>query len=228
MKIKQPGSLTDGVVHVWHGDVSVFKSQQAVWAKWLSPDAKARAIRLPADARQQFILSRGLLRACLAQYLNQPAEALVFERNAAGKPNLPAHPLHFSLSHSSSQLVIAVRRDAPIGVDIERLVGADQHPRIVERLFGSLERDYLSEAVDSQDWQQRFYRCWTRKEAVLKACGASLWQLRDVLPLMPIQQRGQVYRFFEQRLDVVDMKIDEGCLALASPVCWAEWVGFTF
>lgn len=128
------------------------------------------------DARARYIAGRHVLRTALGELLGVPSRELRFTRGSTGcdrgKPALlwPDVPqLDFSVSHSGALVVVAVARRGPVGVDVERL-----RPRLdvlgVARLALSAEEVAELEAVaEPEERRAAFFRCWTRKEAYLKA-----------------------------------------------------------
>ncbi len=162
------------VVHV---DLWIWTLQQPAavqsYASLLSGDERARAQRfLSAVHRDSYIVGRGRMRAILATYLQQPAATLKFSYGASGKPFLttPAAP-HFNLSHSDTTAALAVTVSSPIGLDIEahRPLTDD----IAGRFFSAAEIEALH-ALPEAARAAAFFRCWTRKEAVVKALGDGL------------------------------------------------------
>jgi 4'-phosphopantetheinyl transferase len=139
----------------------------------LSPDEWARAerFRFPRD-RALSLNARAALRTILGSRLAVPPESIRFEYEEHGRPVLAAPaPLCFSVSHAGEMVAIALSRHA-VGIDIE------PEDRRVD--FQSL-LDYLSEteaaavlASPDQERPAAFLRCWTRKEARLKASGKGL------------------------------------------------------
>jgi 4'-phosphopantetheinyl transferase len=77
---------------------------------------------------------------------------------------------------------MGVSRCGNVGIDIERVRPASAE--IVTRFFTSTEKAALA-SLSGADWLLAFYRCWTRKEALLKANGNGLFSglaTHDVLP----------------------------------------------
>jgi 4'-phosphopantetheinyl transferase len=109
----------------------------------------------------------------LATYTGTPAHALRFERARHGKPYLVGHSIRFNLSHSGDLALIAVARDREVGVDVEAIRPERDVVGIARHFFAPGE----SEALSAEPPRRRaaaFYRCWTRKEAYMKACGLGL------------------------------------------------------
>ena len=113
-------------------------------------------------------ISRARFRERLAAITGKPANALQFEENEYGKLRLTGANLHFSLSHEGSWTVLAVSRQAELGIDLEAI-----KPLSREEMAWPLslvERQHLSE-VASEDIPQAFFRYWTLKEAFIKGLG---------------------------------------------------------
>jgi len=138
----------------------------------LSDDEKARAGRLknPGTACQQ-IISRGILRLLLGNYIGINPKELVFKTSPFGKPFLsnPADSeIGFNLTHSGNLLLIAIGKGKHIGIDVEKVEGKIDFKGISSLVFSSEERLSLSRSLDPI---QDFYRLWTAKEAILKGTG---------------------------------------------------------
>lgn len=92
-----------------------------------------------------------------------------------GKPYFDS-PVHFNISHSAGAVVCAFS-DQPIGIDVETVTRVN--PGDFERFLLPGE---LSEINSAQKPRKAFFELWSRKEAVLKACGSGLSiPLTDVL-----------------------------------------------
>jgi 4'-phosphopantetheinyl transferase len=90
-----------------------------------------------------------------------------------GRPSVPGDATHFSLSHSGDLVAVALA-DVPVGVDVEVIPDA----RTVDDVSPLLHPAETAElqALAPDDRSPAFGRCWTRKEAYLKALGAGLTQ----------------------------------------------------
>ena len=96
-------------------------------------------------------------------------------RAPRGKPYL-AHDgvdLRFNLSHSEDTALLAVARAREVGIDVEENRPGRDWLGIARRFFSPAEAAVLAE-LPSSEREAAFYRCWTRKEAYLKACGAGM------------------------------------------------------
>ena len=101
--------------------------------------------------------------------------SLRFHADGFGKPKLhqneSSFPLHFSLSHCRSIALLAVAAGRPVGVDVEEVRPIEAE--VADSHFSASERVQLNQ-LQGDAWLLGFYRCWTRKEAILKAEGVGL------------------------------------------------------
>jgi 4'-phosphopantetheinyl transferase len=143
--------------------------------EYLSPDELARAGRFRFDRhRRRFIAARAALRAVLAGYLGQHPRKIQFLYGEHGKPHLDdPPPLEFNLAHSGELALIAVTGTHAVGVDVELERDNVADEGIAERFFSASEVAALH-SLPTEQRQAAFFRCWTRKEAFLKATGKGL------------------------------------------------------
>jgi 4'-phosphopantetheinyl transferase len=128
-------------------------------------------------SRLRHLITRGLQRETLSRYLPAVSPAAwSFDTPGNGKPRIGASHdaagLHFNLSHTDGLTVLAVIRDAEVGVDTEN-IGREASLDVAKHYFSPLEVAAL-EALDARHRQLRFYELWTLKEAYLKATGVGL------------------------------------------------------
>jgi 4'-phosphopantetheinyl transferase len=149
----------------------------------VSPEAAAvlsREERRRADAcrsdreRRRYVVAHVALREVLAGYVDTPAAALRFARNDWGKPSLDTpNPPRFSLAHSADLALIAVTASTEVGVDVEPVAPVPDCLEIARAYFSLRERTELA-ALPPETREHGFLRCWTRKEALVKAAGRGL------------------------------------------------------
>lgn len=160
-------------VHVWATELDAGPAVVDSYLRLLSPDEIARARRFRFDRdRDRYVVGRGWLRALLASYLGVEPSSLRFSYSRYGKPDLlqPSRPLSFNLSHSGGFAVGAVCPGAEIGVDVELLQPEPARERVPEHFFSPDEVRTLRSLPEAQQ-SEAFFRCWTRKEAFIKARG---------------------------------------------------------
>jgi 4'-phosphopantetheinyl transferase len=138
----------------------------------LDEDERARADRFAFERhRRRFITSHAWVRIVLGRCLDRAPESLRFTAGPHGKPRLAdaAADLRFNLSHAGERALLAVTRGQEVGVDIEqeRAIAASD---LARRFFAASEWQAL-QAMGSSEQVPAFFRCWTRKEAFIKAIG---------------------------------------------------------
>lgn len=131
---------------------------------------------------QRYAARRTALRVVLGAVLGEQPERVALELGPHGKPTLAGgHELAFSLAHRGDTAVIAVARTGLLGVDLESMRPTVSPQRLSGRFFDEREAATIS-ALSPQLAQAAFLRCWTAKEAVLKAIGTGLTEpLRNVV-----------------------------------------------
>ena len=147
----------------------------------LSPDEQVRAARYHFERdRRRFIIARGVLRSISGVYLNTPPNELAFEYGVRGKPALSpvpdGKPLCFNMSHSHELALYVFARHSRLGVDVEyALRDVNDADQLAERFFSANE-NAAYRALPAGEKRTAFFRCWTRKEAYIKAIGEGLSQ----------------------------------------------------
>ena len=128
-----------------------------------------------APDRARYALAHANMRRILSAYLAQSPEAISFREGAFGKPELAGADrspmLSFNLSHSKTIAALVVCRSGPVGIDVEDVRAIE--PEVAASHFSAAELADLDQ-VKGDEWLESFYRCWTRKEAILKAEGVGL------------------------------------------------------
>lgn len=165
----QPGA---GEVHVWGWDFPAAGSDLTAEIALLDEVERQRFERLKSPAAAiQLAVSHAHLRRILAGYLGISPDYIRFRILDAGKPELQEEEsdrkLHFNLSHTASVGLLAVSSH-PVGVDVEQVRQIDHS--VPENYFSISELRDLKQ-LDGDAWLPGFFRCWTRKEAILKAEG---------------------------------------------------------
>ncbi|MCY3956051.1 MAG: 4'-phosphopantetheinyl transferase superfamily protein [Nitrospira sp.] len=140
----------------------------------MSPDEQERAQRFKSSQhRRRFTAARGILRDILARYLRQSPRDIHVESGPFGKPFLqdPAgQSLHFNVSHSRQWAVYAVSRDLEVGIDLEEDRDSLDYAGLAERIC-SADELITFQKLPQAEQRTAFFRCWTRKEAFVKALG---------------------------------------------------------
>jgi 4'-phosphopantetheinyl transferase len=175
-------------VHLWCARLPCDEDEIAAFTALLDGEERRRldTFRFARD-RRRFAARRGILRELLARYVRCPPGRVRLDGAAGGRPVVVvdgpeasrAAALHVSLSHSDDLALMGVAADRPLGVDVERLIDTlPEAEPIAAQHFSAAERMALAgTAPDARS--ATFLRCWTRKEAYLKASGRGLLEPMD-------------------------------------------------
>ncbi|MFF8971237.1 4'-phosphopantetheinyl transferase family protein [Streptomyces sp. NPDC014995] len=163
-----------GEVHVWAVREPETEAALERCLEVLTPRERDRWRHLVPSERALYAAAHAALRAVTAACRGLPPGDVAFRRGTFGKPYVAGDPgLRVSLSHTRGLALVAVSRDGPTGVDVERLVPL--------RDPSALRRQVLS-AWEAERWppgregplHEGLFTHWTCKEAVLKALGTGL------------------------------------------------------
>jgi 4'-phosphopantetheinyl transferase len=180
---------------------------------------------LDPQRRDRATAGRGYLRQILGCYLDEEPHEVLLSEGEFGKPHLSDHldhdSLSFNVSHAGGLLLVAVCSGCEVGVDLEAVREDISFTGMAERYFSPDERRDLV-SLPQGEQVTAFYRCWTRKEAYLKACGTGFSQPSNgfdvtLLPGEPAQLRGHRSLPREiERWSIRDIEVPPGfCAALA-------------
>lgn len=213
-------------VHVYSMDFSLMLGCLSEFRKILIEEEIDRANRFHFEKdRNNFVLSRGILRIILAHYLNKSPREIILHFNNYGKPFIrEVKNIEFNLSHSKDKLLLAFTNNIPVGIDIEFMNADFVKGDIAGKFFSPFEVSGLKKLPDELKIEG-FYNCWTRKEALIKGIGKGLSIPLDSFDVELIP--GKTPAIFDMRFDIkekgkwqiVDLKLHEeykSALALKS------------
>lgn len=161
-------------VDVWQVGLDLLESDLESAATLLTPDERARADRGNSAVRRRRIAMRAALRTVLGQELECAPGDVPLVATAYGRPclDLPAPIWDVNCTGSDDLGLIVVARGSRVGIDVEAV-----RPWTEE----TAAEGWLSEgevaALRALPLSERALvatRCWTQKEAVLKAVGSGL------------------------------------------------------
>jgi len=139
----------------------------------LHESQNAEKFRFP-KLKRCYTLSRGGLRILLAHYLGCPPNVIRLINGPNGKPELrDSSPIRFNVSHSGQMALYAFTLGCELGIDVEELRELDDLESIALRFFSTGEVSELL-SLNPEERGFAFFRCWTRKEAYVKAIGDGL------------------------------------------------------
>jgi 4'-phosphopantetheinyl transferase len=162
-------------VHLWRFSLDAPEPEQVALKALLSTGERQRAKDIRMDAhRRRFEVGHGRLRRVLSSYIGLAPEAIEFGRHSRGKPFIvaaqnPAGVQH-NYSNTGNLAIVGVALGRPLGVDVEAHRSDVDMELIARRQFAPGEQARLV-SLPAPERPAAFYRCWTRKEAYLKASG---------------------------------------------------------
>jgi 4'-phosphopantetheinyl transferase len=188
------------VCQVWWASTAALRPEHD--ALLAAADLARRARLAQADDRRRSATAAAVVRAVLGTALGVDPPDLRIDRTcpecgaAHGKPRLLDAPdLHFSVTHSGSHVVLAVRAGHPVGVDLEE-VGRFDPVELEELAAATLAAEERAQLASrpAGERPRAFTTWWTRKEAVLKATGQGLLVPLDELVVSAPEEPPRVLR----------------------------------
>jgi 4'-phosphopantetheinyl transferase len=169
------GPIGPRELHIWGIWLTASDAALDFYRSTLSLDERRRSERFRWDElRCSFTLSRGGLRILLAHYLGCSPHEIELICGPKGKPALRSSSrIRFNASHSGQMALYAFTLGCELGVDVEQLRPLDDSTSVAARFFSSAELSQLL-SLKPDERGLAFFRCWTRKEAYVKAIGDGL------------------------------------------------------
>lgn len=169
-------SLNKNSVHIYSLCTDNYSEHIPQLETFLGSEDQARLNTLhQADFKNNFIISRGLLRSILSTYTGIAAAEIKLQRNQHGKPllaeSMPA--IQFNMTHTQSRLLIALSSENTVGIDIENRHRKVKMAQLAQKIMSGNELAYF-QTLDQEQQVQVFFENWTAKEAYLKATGEGI------------------------------------------------------
>jgi 4'-phosphopantetheinyl transferase len=156
------------VVLVDLGDVAALPRAET----WLTPDELARARRGTPAVQRRRVLLRAALRVTVGDELRLPPDLVPLASTPLGRPVVAAPgDLDVSCSASGELGIVAVGRRR-IGIDVEAV--APWSAAVLDEGWLAAEERRALVRLPEAARATAVTRCWTQKEAVLKARGTGL------------------------------------------------------
>jgi 4'-phosphopantetheinyl transferase len=160
-----------GTVRVWTIALDRPDDEVARLGAVLAPDERRRAERFVFSRdRRRFTVARGALRMILGTYLGLEPGRMAFTYGPRGKPAVEGVEFNLAHSHELALCAVAAR---PVGIDVEWRRPVEDVVSLARTAFSAREQEALF-ALPEMERLDAFFRCWTRKEAYLKARGDGL------------------------------------------------------
>lgn len=179
-----------------HADIGILTAEEKLRAAMYRRD----------DNRNQLILGRALIHHLVRP--RGPVNRYPIKIAPLGKPYIEGRPA-FSISHSGGYVACVVAKNDLIGIDVEHFDAVDNWEELSQMILHPEERLAILEEV-AGNRRSLFRRCWTRKEAVLKATGVGLIddlcsinvQLTERRPLLEYPAPVRVVDVFQCEMEV--------------------------
>lgn len=224
-----------GDVHIWSAELTVDVSPDC-----LDDEERQQAARfVTADLSRRFTAGRVMRREILSKYTGIPPAALRFGESGQKKPVLlnSGNPLEFNQTNSADWTLLAVSGAMPVGIDLE--VPPERGPAldIARHQFHALEKAAIFSARTAGEKVAAFYRCWTRKEAFVKALGLGLYLPLDSFAVdVTVRQRSSLLvcpalHGPASKWEITDLDMSDGrfaALAIAHPRVRLRRFSFAF
>jgi 4'-phosphopantetheinyl transferase len=230
--------LEEDEVQVWRLELSDVTGLRSACNEYLTVEEQARAERMRVgQVREQFAVARACLRILLGNAFGVRARHVPIVENPYGKPeaSILGQSFSFNVAHSRGTILIALCKRGALGIDAEHIDPSTDVMEIAQSTFSSKEVQLISSLVSPEARRLAFYRCWTQKEAVIKADGRGLSLLLSSFDV-PVSSAhsasvlvnefcGEVGKHYilndiELGKDVV------GAIATDSPNCRMNWLYF--
>jgi len=182
-------------IHVWCTELDGWDEDATrALGHLLSYDEEVRSNRFVFEQdRTRFIVARGLLRLLLAAQTGREPKEIRLEYGQNGKPYLKpgrSRSLSFNLSHSRGLAVIAIARSRELGADVEFLRDLLNLEGVAAQCCRAREYAAIIQ-LPSAERRRAFFRCWSRKEAFVKATGRGLATLLTSVEVWP-ERKGPI------------------------------------
>ena len=202
-------ALEPGTIHVWLLELD--GSYCSVVRDWLSREELERgaAFHFPSH-RNEFIISRGVLRFLLGRYVDAVPTSLDIGTRESGKPyltNTAVNDVRFNLAHSGEYAIFAFCIGEEIGIDIERNQASMIDEGLIEQCRATPEK-WAFDLAQPFDKVPFFFDLWARKEAYLKLIGDGLSISPNQISLSSLDSECEIIG--DEGIRFVNMPASEG------------------
>ncbi|MEO8761116.1 MAG: 4'-phosphopantetheinyl transferase superfamily protein [Bacteroidia bacterium] len=166
-------TIKQGQLHIWQYAVNEQDYQDEKTNPILSHEETEKYKRfLHEKDAIKYICNHRFLRQVLASYLDISPKEIKFSYTKLGKPYIKNSNLFFSLSHRNKYGLLAISKDAEVGVDIEYMKDLQDVVTFSNYSFSEEEKAliFTNEKINTET----LFTFWTFKEAFIKATGTGL------------------------------------------------------
>lgn len=165
--------LHTGELHIWQYAIN----EQDYAAEKISPilsaeeSAKAKRFLFEKDAIK-YVCNHRFMRNVLAGYLSKEPSKIQFKHTELGKPYVEGAGLFFNLSHRNKYGLLAIFKEAEIGVDVEYIKELQDVDTFSSYSFSEQEKALIFNNGKANP--NVLFTFWAFKEAYIKATGTGL------------------------------------------------------
>jgi len=190
-------------LHIWKIPLDITEVEVKELFPTLTAEEQENATRFRFDKhRRRYVASHAAMRKILADHLNISDAELNVVTDRNGKPYIPNNPVYFNLSHSEEMAILALSENCSVGIDVEYVDQKVNAMSIANRFFHPLEAAQL-EGLPGKDLVNNFFRCWTAKEAYLKAMGVGITEHLKVFALKYVNTNKPYVMWVDQKYSEV-------------------------
>lgn len=159
---------TENEIHIWRIPV---KPVQETELKVLSSDERKRLAEFRNTlSKNIYFSSRIMMRKLFSSYLDLPASDIEIAIHSQGKPYLKMNDnsLEFNLTHSDTQVLLAISNNGAIGIDVETARPVSNWGKIANKVFDQV---FYNSLMNTDKPEKQFISYWTVFEARQKLFG---------------------------------------------------------
>ncbi|MBB4129225.1 4'-phosphopantetheinyl transferase [Xanthomonas translucens] len=176
-----PSGVAEPGIDVWlafYDDIA--EDALAEMLPVLNADERRQQVRfLLQDDRKRYLVTRGMARTVLSEYVDVLPKDWRFLKDRFGRPRIAdlhgsgACGLSFNISHTRGLIAMAVAAHRAVGVDVEHLAVRQVSMGVANGNFAPEEIADLAR-IPADRQQDRFFEYWTFKESYAKARGLGM------------------------------------------------------
>ena len=165
--------INKGELHIWRYTVNEQDYVAEKTAPILSIEERKKATRFIQEHHAvKYVCNHRFMRNVLGAYLNTPPSQIKFSHTPLGKPYIENSNLFFNLSHRNKYGLLAIFKDAEVGVDIEYIKELQDVVTFSSYSFSEQEKAMIFSGNKTNT--EILFTFWAFKEAFIKATGTGL------------------------------------------------------
>jgi 4'-phosphopantetheinyl transferase len=166
-------NINKGELHIWRYTVNEQDYAAEKINPILSVEEQEKAARFIQEQHAvKYVCNHRFMRNVLGAYLNIPAAEIKFSHTPLGKPYIENSNLFFNLSRRNKYGLLAIFKDAEVGVDIEYIKELQDVATFSSYSFSEHEKAMIFS--NNKTNPEILFTFWAFKEAFIKATGTGL------------------------------------------------------